>query len=141
MSAHPRRGGAFTLTHLLFAMVLLGAFALAATRVFRLSVLTTESSARAQERSLRIEQALHAMRSDVWQADSIGAVEPMLVRLTGPDGAVEWKARGDAGLVRTAGKDVRQWTTLDLRFERQGAAILVKDKDDVLAVLERGGVK
>jgi Tfp pilus assembly protein PilV len=136
-----RRSGGFALIQVLFALMLLGAFALAATHVFRMSVLTTESSARGHERSLRVEQSLHTMRSDVWQADSVDTVEPMLLRLTGLDGVVEWKTQGEGELMRTTGKDVRKWTTLDLRFERQGSAVLVKDKDDVLAVLERGGAK
>ena len=136
-----RRSGAFALVHVLFALMLLGAFALAATHVFRLSVLTTESSARGHERSLRVEQSLHTMRRDVWQADSVDAVEPGLLKVTGPDGVVEWKVQGEGELLRTAGKDVRKWTTLGLRFERQGSAVLVKDKDETIAVLERGGGK
>ena len=127
--------------NVLFALMLLGAFALAATRVFRLSLQTTESSAKGQERSLRVEQALHTMRADVWQADSVDAVESTTMRLAEADGAVEWKTRGEGELVRTAGKDVRKWTTLDLRFERQGSALLVRDKDETIAVLERGGGK
>lgn len=137
----PRKRRGFALVHILFALMLLGAFAVAATHVFRLAVLTTESSARAQERSLRIEQALHSMRRDVWQADSIDALEPMVLRVTAPDGVVQWNSQGGGELSRTVGTDVRKWTTLGLRFEPQGSAVLVKDKDDVIAVLERGGGK
>ena len=140
MKGRPRKGG-FVLINVLFALMLLGAFALAATRVFRLSLQTTESSAKGQERSLRVEQALHTMRADVWQADSVDAVESTTMRLAEADGAVEWKTQGEGELVRTAGKDVRKWTTLDLRFERQGSALLVKDKDETIGVLQRGGGK
>jgi hypothetical protein len=124
---------------MLFALVLLGAFAVAAARVFRQSVLTTRTAAEGQERSIRLEQALHTLRRDVWQATSVDAVEPQQLRLTAPDAAVQWRA--NVHLVRTVGKDSQTWTDLGLRFEKQGSAILVKDKENVIAVLERGGAK
>jgi hypothetical protein len=119
--------------------VLLSAFAVAAARVFRQSVLTTRTAAEGQERSIRLEQALRTLRADVWQATAIDGVEPAQLRLTAPDANIQW--RSETHLTRTAGKDSQTWSELDLRFEKQGAAIVVKDKENLLAVLERGGVK
>ena len=136
-----RRRRAFTVTHVLFALALLAAFSVAAIRVFRLSVLTTEGVARGQERLFRIEQALHVMRADVWQAHAIEPAEPARLRLNAADGSVEWRTEQEGDLTRTAGKDVRKWTGLNLAFERAGSAVLLKDKTEVVAVLERGGGK
>ena len=130
---------AFTIGHMLFALVLLGAFAVAAARVFRQSVLTTRTAAVGQERSIRLEQALRTLRADVWQATSVDAIQATHIHLAAPDAAIQW--RSDAHLTRTAGKDSQTWTDLALRFERQGSAILVRDKEHLLAVLERGGAK
>jgi hypothetical protein len=132
-------GRAFTIGHMLFALVLLSAFAVAAARVFRQSVLTTRTAADGQERSIRLQQALRTLRADVWQATAIDAVEPTQLRLTTPDTPVQWRA--DVHATRTAGKETQSWTDLPLRFEKQGSAILVRDKDNLLAVLERGGAK
>ena len=139
MTRRARHGRAFTIGHMLFALVLLGAFAVAAARVFRQSVLTTRTAADGQERSIRLHQALRTLRADVWQAASVDAIEATHIRLAAPDSAIQWRA--DAHLTRTAGKDSQTWSDLGLRFERQGSAILVRDKEDLLAVLERGGAK
>ena len=56
ISSPRRRSRAFTIGHMLFALVLLGAFAVAAARVFRQSILTTRTAAEGQERSIRLEQ-------------------------------------------------------------------------------------
>jgi type II secretory pathway pseudopilin PulG len=136
---HRRRRRAFTLVHILFALMLLGAFAVVATKVFRLSVLSSQSAAVSQERDLRREQALHALRQDVWQSQSIEAIEPAKLRLSAPDGPIEWRTTGDEGdLIRVKGKETLKWTELHLRFARQGRAILIIDKDQPIAVLEPG---
>jgi Tfp pilus assembly protein PilX len=131
-----RRG--FMLGNILFVLILLAAFTLAATRVFRLSILSTQSAARDQERSLRLEQAMRKLRADVWQAASIQNVEPGQLRLTNSTSPLEWRADAEGNLIRTAGQDVQTWNTLQVTFARQGPAILLKQRDKTVAVLEQG---
>jgi hypothetical protein len=126
------------LGNILFVLILLGAFTLAATRVFRLSILSTQSAAKDQERSLRLEQAMRTLRADVWQATSIQAVERGQLRLINSDSPVEWRAGAEGSLTRTAGQDSQRWNALQVNFARQGTTILVKEKDKTLAVLEQG---
>jgi Tfp pilus assembly protein PilX len=133
---HRRRG--FLLVNVLVVLMLLGAFTLAATRVFRLSILSTQSASWEQERSLRLEQALRMLRADVWQASAVKSVQPNQLQLTTADLAVQWKIDADGNLTRTAGKDAQSWATLNLTFSGDGRAILVKRKDQPIAVVEQG---
>jgi type II secretory pathway pseudopilin PulG len=133
------RRGAFTILQVLFALMLLGAFGVVAARVFRLSILSSQAAAQNQERDLRTEQALRALREDVWQSQTIDGVEPSRIRLTSRDGPIEWRTAGpDGDLVRARGKETRKWPALRLGFARQGRAILVNQKERAIAVLEQG---
>jgi Tfp pilus assembly protein PilX len=133
----PRRRG-FMLGNILFVLILLAAFTLAATRVFRLSILSTQSAAKDQERSLRLEQAMRTLRADVWQAASIQAVEPGQLRLTNSNSPVEWRTDAEGNLTRTAGQDSQTWNTLHVSFTHQGPTILLKEKEKTVAALEQG---
>jgi type II secretory pathway pseudopilin PulG len=133
----PRRRG-FLLVNILVVLMLLGAFMLAATRVFRLSILSTQSASREQERALRLEQAMRALRADVWQASAVQSVQPNQLQLTTGDSPVRWDIDGEGNLTRSAGKDSQSWSTLNMTFSGDGRAILVKRKDEPIAVLEQG---
>ena len=155
-----RRG--FTMTHLMLTLMLLGAFTVVASRVFRLSLQTSQGAARANERDLRLEQALHTLRADVWEARSFDRVEPTALTIATPDGLVQWQTTAEGELIRKAGgrgsagagspaagdsgsreglpnrEDTRQWADLGLRFRRQGSAVLLTHDESVVAVLQQG---
>jgi hypothetical protein len=122
------------LINILFALALLGTFAVVGMRVFRLSMLTAGKSAAQHEQSLRLGQALSTMSGDVWQASRIEVPSPTQARL----GSVEWKVEGD-GLVRVTDNDRRAWNQIPLRFELRDGALAVRLGERRVAVFETGG--
>ncbi len=76
-----RRCG-FMLVNILIVIALMGAFAVVADRVFRLSLQTSSKVAREQEESIRLEQAIKTLRADVWSARNVEATGTSGLRIT-----------------------------------------------------------
>jgi type II secretory pathway component PulJ len=127
-----RRCG-FMLINMLIVIALLGAFAVVADRVFRLSLQTTSKVAREQEESIRLEQATNTLRADVWGARNVETAATSGLRITDAGGsAVQWETQANGDVVRTQGEDQRQrWSELRLEFVRDGQWLIVR----------RGGVE
>ena len=82
-----RRCG-FMLVNMLIVIALMGAFAVVADRVFRLSLQTSAKVAREQEESIRLEQAINTLRADVWGARNVEANGTSGLRITDAGGHV-----------------------------------------------------
>jgi type II secretory pathway component PulJ len=127
-----RRAG-FMLINMLIVIALMGAFAVVADRVFRLSLQTTSKVAREQEESIRLEQAINTLRADVWGARNIEAMGTSALRIIDAGGrAVGWETQANGDVVRIQGDNQRQrWSALRLEFVRDGQWLIV----------QRGGVE
>jgi hypothetical protein len=130
---HGRRG--IILVEILLTLGLMAAFVVIATRLFRLSLNTSNAAASQQEDSLRLERATHALREDVWHAKKIELPEPTRLHLTGEKLDVTWTTQPQ--LTRSEGERQQQWPGLDLRFDRQGPWVVVKRGGAELALLRR----
>jgi len=129
------------LVNILIVIALMGAFAVVADRVFRLSLQTSSKVAREQEESIRLEQAIKTLRADVWSARNVEATGTSGLRITDARGhAVRWETQADGDVVRTQGDDQRQrWSELRLEFVRDGQWLVVRQRGVEVALL--GGRK
>jgi type II secretory pathway component PulJ len=134
-----RRAG-FMLINMLIVIALLGAFAVVADRVFRLSLLTCSKAAREQEESIRLEQAINTLRADVWGARNLEATGTSRLRITDARGrAVRWETQADGEVVRTQGDDQQQrWSELRLELVRDGQWLVVRRGGVDMALLGGG---
>jgi hypothetical protein len=121
------------LISLLMALGLMAAFVVVSTRLFRLALNTTNAAARVQEDALRLEQATHALREDLWHATKIDLPDPSHLHLTGDKLDVTWTTAPQ--LARTQGDQRQQWPKLDLQFQRQETWIIVKRHGAEVALL------
>ncbi|MDB5324280.1 MAG: hypothetical protein JWN40_5911 [Phycisphaerales bacterium] len=141
----PRR--AFMLVQMLLVLGLMGAFVIVADRVFRLSVQTSARAAKEQEDLLRLEQAMTALRAEVWQAAKVETPDKSTVHLTAEGTDVTWQTLPDDDLKRTDKDSEQQWTALNLSFERQGSWLVVSRRGAEIALLRqapsttKGGAK
>jgi type II secretory pathway component PulJ len=140
----PRR--AFMIVQMLIVLGLMGAFVIVADRVFRLSVQTSARAATEQEDLLRLEQAMTALRADVWQAAKVEMPDKTNVHVTAEGADVTWQTLPDGDLKRTEKVTEQQWTGVNLSFERQGAWLVVTRRGAEIALLRqapptRGGAK
>ena len=78
------------------------------------------------------------LRADVWQAGSVQSVQSNQLQLVTADSPVQWKTDADGNVTRTAGKQSQTWATLNLTFSGDGRAILVKRREQAIAVLDQG---
>jgi type II secretory pathway component PulJ len=136
-----RRTAGFMLVNMLIVIALMGAFAVVADRVFRLSLQTSSKVAREQEESIRLEQAINTLRADVWGARTLETAGTSGLRITDGGGrAVRWETQNDGEVVRSQGEDPPQrWSELRLEFLRDGQWLSVRRSGVEVALL--GGRK
>lgn len=137
----------FMIVQMLIVLGLIGGFVIVADRLFRLSMQTTTQSTRRQEDLIRLGQAIHALRDDVWSATKVEVSDRSTLSVTLASGAVHWKALPDGRVVRTPdGGDESTWNALHLEFARQGPWVVVHRAGSEIALLRTapvvsGGVK
>ena len=105
-----RRG--FTLTEVLFALILFSLFGIIAAKLFHTTMKLADSTAQAHDTGLRLDHAVAAFRNDAWTAPQIEppqenravlgdvtwSIEKNVLRRTDSSGQVrEWALPGDAG--------------------------------------------
>lgn len=91
MTASRRQSRGFTLTEMLIVLILMGFFALAASRLFYATVTLSRTAAQSENNSASFESALSALRSDVWRATKIDEDDGKgLVHLTIGDQVIMW---------------------------------------------------
>ena len=128
-----RRSGGFMLVQMLIVLGLMGAFVVVADRVYRLSITTSVKAAREQEDLIRLEQAMSALRADVWHATKLETPDPTTLRI----GDVTWDSLDGGELLRTQGDEQREWSELGLKFERQGSLVVVRRGGAEVALLRQ----
>jgi prepilin-type N-terminal cleavage/methylation domain-containing protein len=120
-----KRSG-FTVTELLFVLLLLGVFALMGTRLFYASVGVMQGAAKITESAMRFDSAMAAMQHDVFLSDSTEMLSPNSLTVHQPGGpAIQWQTAG-AEIQRTAGDTHQQWNVgqkIDIRL--QGQIVLI----------------
>jgi hypothetical protein len=121
------------LVQMLIVLGLMGAFVIVADRVYRLSVTTAAKAAREQEDLIRLEQAMSALRTDVWRAAKLETPDPTTLRA----GNVVWDTLYDGELLRSQADDQQEWSDLKLEFERQGSLIIVRRRGVEIALLRQ----
>ena len=84
---HPR---AFTMVEMLLALILIGVFALSATKLFSATMKLSRNTAAAQNTAASFNSALAALRADVWRARKIETLDRGIVILTLADMQVQW---------------------------------------------------
>ena len=107
--ARPRRPAAFTVPELLFALGILGVFALAATQLFYATMRVSRNSAEQMDAAGSFDSAVAALRADAWAAREIATPSENTAKLD----KVTWTI-SDTTLMRDAGGDgdgatLRRW--------------------------------
>src|SRR5258706_5310057 len=133
---HPPRR-AFMIVQMLIVLGLMGAFVIVADRVSRLSVQPSARAAKEQEDLLRLEQAMTALRADVWQAAKVETPDKSNLRLASENADIMWRTLSDGDLKRTEKDSEQQWTGLNVSFERQGAWLVVTRRGAEIALLRQ----
>lgn len=126
-----RRG--FTLLSMLAVLVLTGAGALLATRLFAASMRVTASSQDTHTRTLRFDNMLDLLRQDVWGASAIEPVDAQTLDLRHARSSVRWQIQANATVTRTApGEPPHRWplALAAIRFEPRPAALYVHVRED-----------
>ena len=119
-----RRHLAFTIPELLFAIGVLGIFALAATRLFHSTMRISFAAAEQQDAAGSFESALAALRADAWSAGEIASPDPATARL----GKVTWSVK-ETTLSRDAGDGCRPRTwpaPAGVSFAAEGATLVLR---------------
>jgi len=120
---------AFTLTEMLFILMLLGVAALMSARLFTGSMRVIGSAPKSQEAQAAIDRMSYVLRNDVWSATEIDASDPLDVALKQPNGAIiRLRLRG-VELVRSIDNDPRETrcsTGVPLRAARDGAWLVFR---------------
>ncbi len=130
-----RRSRGFTMPELLFALGILGIFALAGTQLFYSTVRISRATAQQQDAAASFDSALTVLRGDAWVATEIAAPDPTTARL----GKITWTIK-DSTLTRETGDSSRPHTwpvPKGLTFAGDGASIVVRIP--AASAGERGG--
>ena len=126
---------AFTLTEMLFIIMLMGVAALMSARLFTASLRVISSAPRSQDAHAAVDRMSFVLRNDVWSATSIDASDGRNVTLTQPGGvSIHLYLRG-AELARSssqAHQETRFSTGVPLSAYREGAWLVLRsDKPGV----------
>ena len=126
-----RTSRGFTLTEMLFVLMLMGVASVLATRLFTGSMRVIRTAPLSQDRLAAIDRATASLRQDVWAATRMDVPDAHTLVLTTPDQTqVRWSLANDA-ITRIAGGHQQHWPAkIQLRVERQGDQIVLKGPDD-----------
>jgi prepilin-type N-terminal cleavage/methylation domain-containing protein len=134
VTGNVRHRSAFTLLELLVVLALLAVVAAVTVPLARWCVLAIHNSESAESAALRTDNAVSALRRDVWEASSLRTPPPNMLVLTRADGhVVVWESqRQYEALVRTeAGREAQQWGGWvdGASFTQNGASVVVTIPD------------
>jgi hypothetical protein len=133
---------------MLVALVLLGAFAVVATRLIRTTLGLYREAGRVEVEARWVDLATRQLRADVWSARQITAQGTQSLTIStsagGAGADVTWQVASDGALVRTApgpAGDVQRWPEIGARLslEWDGIALTVRGVDK--GVDRAGGVR
>jgi prepilin-type N-terminal cleavage/methylation domain-containing protein len=129
-----RRPSAFTLLELLVVLALLTVVGAVTVPLARWCVLAIHDSESAESAALRTDNAVNALRRDVWEASSMRTPSPNMLVLTRADGhVVVWESQQqNKALARTeAGREAQQWGGWvdGALFTQNGASVVVRIPD------------
>jgi type II secretory pathway component PulJ len=128
-----RRG--FTLTNMVFVIMILGVFALLAGEVINAVFKSMRQSAQQQDRRIVLDRMILSLRADVWGARAMSARRAGELRLEMADGAtVLWQADQEQGVQRNPGASAREGRQtysagLKVEFEPRPGGVLVRIED------------
>lgn len=132
-----RRG--FSLLELLFALSLLGTFALIATRLFTSSFKVMWQTSQASEIPMRFDAAISTLRSDVESAASIDAPDAHSLVVHDTAGkTIRWQCDGQHEMSRQDRIAQRTWDIgQTIEFQREGAIVLVHPQESADIAMAR----
>lgn len=124
-----RRG--FSLLELLFALSLLGTFALISTRLFTASFKVMWQTSQASEIPMRFDAAISTLRSDVAAAASIDVPDTHSLILHDAAGkTIQWHCDNQHDISRHDAVAQRSWDVgQTIEFQRDGAIVLIHPQD------------
>jgi prepilin-type N-terminal cleavage/methylation domain-containing protein len=125
----PRR--AFTLTELLYSLIVLSIAALISARLFSSSMRVIAYAPKAQEQRACIDRMSDVLRHDTWCATKISAPDPDSIELTNSKGlVVRWRFSTD-GVTRTASDaPIDHWTPQIALRPQSGSGIVTLTSPD-----------
>jgi prepilin-type N-terminal cleavage/methylation domain-containing protein len=128
-----RGRSAFTLLELLVVLALLTIVLAVEIPLARWCVLAIRDSEAAETAALRTDNAVNALRRDVWEATSMRTPSPGMLVLTRADShVVVWESQQSSALVRTeAGKEAQRWGGWvdGASFSQNGASLVITISD------------
>jgi type II secretory pathway pseudopilin PulG len=133
----PRRGG-FMMFELLAAIILLGVFALVATRLFTWSMRVTAEAPQSEGQILLFDSMLEQLRDDAWTSANVRTIDERSIDVN--DGAIRWAVGADGSVTRTStGGETRAWRAVGqrVRFEPDEAGVVVRVLDARGAAADR----
>jgi type II secretory pathway pseudopilin PulG len=115
----------FALLEALFVIGLLGFVALVGGQIFITINQTTQRAAQRQMSQMRFDQAIRALREDIWNASQCSLRDSHTLQLQLGEKQVIWTT--EKSMKRTAGDQIEAWEELqsDLHFEVKGNTVTV----------------
>jgi hypothetical protein len=113
---------------MLMLIIILGAFAVLATRMFVTLMKLNQQAAQVHTDTVRFDAAMRALRADVWGATKLSGSGK---EISTQDGKVLWKLQPDGALVRVeqrdGKRDEKRWEVAipQLSFSVNGPSVLV----------------
>ncbi|HEX3356172.1 MAG TPA: hypothetical protein VHS31_04240 [Tepidisphaeraceae bacterium] len=134
-----RRSRAFTITEMLFILMIFGVAGVVSMRLFAASMRVIRTAPDTQAHAASIDRLSFTLHRDVWGAKSIDLPDDRTIVLSEPDSAtIRWHF-SDADVTRTDSAGDRRWPTdLPLHAERRDNALVLRissdrsDRDDEL---------
>lgn len=126
-----RRARGFTLSELIFTLMLLSVFSVIASRLFANIVTVFHQTTIAQSRISAYESAVALLRKDVWSASRIEVSDPTHARLSCPDGrSISWALEPTGQILRAENSGLAtRWnaSAQTLLFKKEPAALVLTD--------------
>ena len=122
---------AFTITEMLFVLILMGVAALMSARLFTASMRVISVAPAQQEQHAAMDRMSDFLRHDMWGAAKIELPDQQTINLTQPDGKViRWRLR-DTEIVRSTGDsqaEARWRLAASLEARQQGPYLMLIPK-------------
>jgi len=142
-----RHNRAFTVTEMLFVLMLFSIAGVLAMRLFSTSMKVIRTAPASQDRMAAIDRATASLRQDVWSATKIDLPDSHTLVLSAPDQTqVRWQFDQN-GVTRSLKDKEQHWPmSLPLLAERRGSEVVLKGPDDdelrfTCAMLAMNGAK
>jgi type II secretory pathway pseudopilin PulG len=130
-----RRNQGYLIIEVLIVLMLLGVFALVATRLFYASMKVITASSSGTDPAMRFDTAIAALRQDLSTADSSEMPDAKTLVIHAPGNQiVRWQADGTHELSRESMGQQRRWdVAAPVEFHRDGSIVLVRPIDNPTA--------